>query len=224
MPAHTSPAPQPSKAGWGKLISSLGLYAMILGLLVAAMVAARQAAAGPGLVLVLASGGLLLIVAAWAPFHWPTLRVALARPGHPIWWAVAPVAAAGTFGLAMGYLELVRKAIPTLRDAPQAEPFLAGGFGWPVIVFCIAIVPAVAEEVAFRGVIQGEMTARLGRLEGLLVTSLLFMAIHLSPFSFPILLVLGLLLGLLCLASKSIYPCMIMHFTHNALVLVATMN
>jgi membrane protease YdiL (CAAX protease family) len=47
----------------------------------------------------------------------------------------------------------------------------------------------------------------------------MFMILHLSVPSAPHLLLLGALTGFVRLRSKSIWPCVLMHFTHNAMCL-----
>jgi membrane protease YdiL (CAAX protease family) len=65
--------------------------------------------------------------------------------------------------------------------------------------------------------LQRVMAAR----DAVIVSSTLFMIIHLSPLSFPHLLLIGLVLGWMRVRSGSLYPGMVLHFVHNGLVLVA---
>ena len=74
------------------------------------------------------------------------------------------------------------------------------------------------EEIAFRGIIQGELTSTLSRREGILLTAILFAFMHGNVFSVPYLLVLGLYLGMLKEWSGSLLPPMVVHFAHNLAV------
>ena len=90
-----------------------------------------------------------------------------------------------------------------------------------MIVVLICVQPAVIEELAFRGAILGVLRDLLGTREAVIVSALMFMILHLAILSFPHLLLVGLALGYLRVRTKSLYPCMVMHFTHNLLVILA---
>ncbi|HMP93891.1 MAG TPA: CPBP family intramembrane metalloprotease, partial [Phnomibacter sp.] len=83
----------------------------------------------------------------------------------------------------------------------------------------IALLPAVFEEVLFRGGLQG-MLARWWKkpLLALVITSIVFSAIHGSWYGFLPRVALGLLLGGVFLITQNlIYP-IILHFINNAIV------
>jgi membrane protease YdiL (CAAX protease family) len=46
---------------------------------------------------------------------------------------------------------------------------------------------------------------------------MMFMILHLSIPSAPQLLLLGIVIGILRVRSGSLWPCVLMHFTHNAM-------
>lgn len=86
-------------------------------------------------------------------------------------------------------------------------------------VICIAIIPAICEELLFRGTIfpafEGEGTKRAMR-----VTALLFMLIHGSLAGMPTQIILGLVLAMLVFWTDSIYAGVIYHTVHNASAVV----
>ncbi len=85
----------------------------------------------------------------------------------------------------------------------------------------IAIVPAVAEELVFRGVVQRNLVQWFGsRHVGIWLAAALFSAIHLQFFGFVPRFVLGLLLGYLYEWSGNILVPMAAHFTQNAVQLM----
>ena len=85
----------------------------------------------------------------------------------------------------------------------------------------IAIVPAVAEELVFRGGVQRCLVAWFGsRHLGVWLAAAIFSAIHEQFFGFVPRFVLGLLLGYLYEWSGNILVSMAAHFTQNALQLV----
>ena len=85
----------------------------------------------------------------------------------------------------------------------------------------IAVVPAVAEELVFRGVIQRNLIRWFGsRHVGVWLAAALFSAIHFQFFGFVPRFLLGLVLGYLYEWSGNILVPMAAHFTNNALQLL----
>lgn len=93
--------------------------------------------------------------------------------------------------------------------------------GWPVwsMFVLVSIMPAVFEELAFRGVIQTALENVFNQREAWLIQAALFSILHLSPIIFPSHFLMGLCLGLMRLRSQSLYPGMILHALWNAFVL-----
>lgn len=86
-------------------------------------------------------------------------------------------------------------------------------------VVSIAIIPAVCEEMLFRGMVfpafEGEGTKRAMR-----ITTLLFMLIHGSLAGMPTQMILGMVLAMLAFWTDSIYAGIIYHTVHNASAVV----
>lgn len=93
------------------------------------------------------------------------------------------------------------------------------GFGRLGMVLMIAVVPAVTEEIAFRGLVQHWMNVAVGSRKAILYASLLFTALHFNPLAAPYLLAVGLVLGWVKNKTGSLYPSMTIHFMHNLAVL-----
>ena len=87
-------------------------------------------------------------------------------------------------------------------------------------VLVIALVPAVAEELVFRGVIQKNLVRWFSPHVGVWLGAAIFSAIHFQFFGFVPRFVLGLVLGYLYLWSGNILVSMAAHFTQNAFQLV----
>ncbi len=98
----------------------------------------------------------------------------------------------------------------------------AGYAGWPLwgVLLVMALEPAVLEELAFRGVIMERLSGVLERGETLLLQAALFAVAHMLPLMFPSHFVMGLVLGLLCRHTRSLYPCMFLHGAWNASVVL----
>ena len=82
----------------------------------------------------------------------------------------------------------------------------------------IAIIPAIGEELLFRGYLQQKMTQWLGRPHvAIIVTAFLFSAIHMQFQGILPRFALGLVLGYLFYWSGSLWLPIIAHFLNNAI-------
>lgn len=90
-----------------------------------------------------------------------------------------------------------------------------------VSLIVMALVPSIFEEMLFRGSLQ-QVLVSLTRnpVTGILLTSLLFSAIHISFYGFLPRLFLGLMLGYIFYESKNLWLSVIAHFINNAYTLV----
>jgi membrane protease YdiL (CAAX protease family) len=85
----------------------------------------------------------------------------------------------------------------------------------------IALVPGIAEELVFRGVIQRNLVRLFGsRHVGVWLAAAVFSAVHVQFFGFVPRFLLGLVLGYLYEWSGNILVSMVAHFTQNAFQLV----
>ena len=94
------------------------------------------------------------------------------------------------------------------------------GARFAVGVLVIALVPAVAEELVFRGVMQKNLVRWFSPHIGVWLGAAIFSAIHFQFFGFVPRFVLGLVLGYLYLWSGNILVSMAAHFTQNAVQLL----
>nr|PZN71864.1 MAG: hypothetical protein DIU55_07790 [Bacillota bacterium] len=84
-----------------------------------------------------------------------------------------------------------------------------------------ALVPAICEELSFRGYVLGALRS-LGPSAAVVLTGLLFGALHLSLVRLVPLTLLGMLWALAVQRSGSILPGMIMHLINNGTALLLT--
>jgi sodium transport system permease protein len=120
--------------------------------------------------------------------------------------------------LALG--EWIEYTYPVSEDAMQAMlPFVEqiATLPWISVVFLMAFIPAVCEELAFRGFIFGGLVRQGGRLRAVVVTALLFGISHGFLQQSIAASCMGVLLGWIALRTGSVLPCMLIHFTNNAL-------
>lgn len=88
-------------------------------------------------------------------------------------------------------------------------------------LFMIAIIPALGEELLFRGVLQKQL-ARFFRSNhaGIWVAAILFSALHLQFYGFIPRLFLGVMFGYLLVWTGSIWIPILAHFVNNAAAVV----
>ncbi|MCL2041174.1 MAG: CPBP family intramembrane metalloprotease [Bacteroidales bacterium] len=102
--------------------------------------------------------------------------------------------------------------------ARMTEIFLYAETGWGLLlnIIIIAVIPAISEEFLFRGVLQNIFKRWFGNVHwAVIVTALIFSAIHGQFFGFLPRFVLGLMLGYLFVTMKSIWAPVIAHFVNN---------
>lgn len=94
----------------------------------------------------------------------------------------------------------------------------------PTLLLLLAAIPAVCEEVAFRGYILSGLERGRRTRSAIVISALLFGFLHVLLSLFQQLFnatLLGLVLGLLAVRSGSLLPGIVFHFLNNALALVA---
>lgn len=91
-----------------------------------------------------------------------------------------------------------------------------------LMVGVLALVPAVVEELFFRSVLQRIFIYVTRRpWTGIVLTAILFSAIHGQFLGFFPRVFLGILLGAIYWFSGSIWPCILVHFLNNAVQVMA---
>lgn len=88
-------------------------------------------------------------------------------------------------------------------------------------IFMIALLPAIGEELLFRGVIQRIFTnwARSNNW-GIWISAILFSALHMQFYGFVPRMLLGVLFGYLLVWSGSMWLPIIAHFLNNAIAVI----
>lgn len=88
-------------------------------------------------------------------------------------------------------------------------------------VFMIALLPAIAEELLFRGVLSKLVQRWSGSLHvAVMVSAIVFSAVHLQFYGFLPRFLLGVMLGYLYLWSGSLWLPILAHFTNNFLSVI----
>ncbi len=115
---------------------------------------------------------------------------------------------------------LVSYAYPISAQAAAAmKPFTDQISAAPLssVIFLLAVVPSICEELAFRGFIFGGLLRKRGRLRAVLVTAIMFGISHGVLQQSICATMMGVLLGYIALKTGSVLPGILIHMTNNAL-------
>jgi uncharacterized protein len=88
------------------------------------------------------------------------------------------------------------------------------GTGYIIMIFVVAVTPAVCEEILFRGYFQRTLERTLG-IKSIFITGIIFGLFHMQPLGLIVLSLLGILFSFFYYRSKSILPPMTSHFINN---------
>jgi membrane protease YdiL (CAAX protease family) len=144
--------------------------------------------------------------------------LALRRPTS--WWLAVGIAllvlvavfiVSGIVGL-FANPEKEQGLIPQHWDSSKIAPFAA-------FAFLVVVVAPIVEELQFRGVGYG-LLERFGSTAAILLVGLAFALVHGLLAGFPVIFVFGVGLAFLRSKTDSIYPCMLLHASFNALGLI----
>jgi len=113
----------------------------------------------------------------------------------PLWWPFE--------------IEAVPEQLLSVLDSPSLWALLAN-------LFVIGLIPSVGEEIVFRGLLQPTLRESIGSdFFGILVTAIIFSAIHLDFQGLMPRFLLGMILGLAYYYTRSLWWPIIIHFIHN---------
>lgn len=104
-----------------------------------------------------------------------------------------------------------------LNNLLQPESIL----GYILLIIAVAIIAPIGEELLFRGFLQQFLEQNWKDItRAILITSLLFSIIHMNPYWFIQIYVLGVMLGFLSWKTNSIFPPLILHALNNGTALL----
>ena len=90
-----------------------------------------------------------------------------------------------------------------------------------VVVLAVAVVPAIAEELFFRGLIQKTVGQATGGLQAAILVGVVFGLYHLNPLNLVPLVILGTYFGFLVYRTGSLSLALAVHFFNNFLACMA---
>jgi uncharacterized protein len=140
---------------------------------------------------------------------------------HTIIWAVALIGA----GLAFNYLYATYvipdvKVQEVLRKLFEAMPDTIANM--VMLFFAVAVLAPVLEELLFRGLLQNALKHKLPIWGAIIVSGMIFGAVHMDYHAFPALAVMGMAFGLLYHLTGSLRLTILAHVLNNAAALAFT--
>ena len=152
----------------------------------------------------------------------------LRRPDHP-WWLIligaavifvsVPVTTTLTtwnesmsLGGALSQLEKLLKELEETAQAATEKMLNVNTIGGLLLnLLIIALIPAVGEELTFRGVLQQSLTRKMNPHLAIFLSAAIFSFIHFQFYGFLPRLFLGVLLGYMFYITNSLWASMLMH-------------
>ncbi len=123
-----------------------------------------------------------------------------------------------------GIFAKLEEYLKLLEDTAQAatEKLLdvdsIGGLLFNLVV--IALIPAIGEELTFRGVLQQSLTRKMNPHVAIILSAAIFSFIHFQFYGFLPRMFLGLLMGYMFYITNSLWTSMLMHFVNNGTAVV----
>lgn len=125
----------------------------------------------------------------------------------PLTWCVMP---------AVGLVNYISALFTTQRMGGTLQSLTMLDYPYLLLLFMIAVMPAVGEELLFRGVMANVYLRRKGILWAAVLSGVLFGAFHMNLNQFSYTLLLGIGFVFLLEGTGSMYAGMLSHFLINA--------
>ncbi len=131
-----------------------------------------------------------------------------------------------TAALSVGISQLQSLVLPVPESFAKAflEMVMPAGRPLWLAILVFALLPAVCEELLFRGAVLGLLKKKLDAKTVVVLVGVLFGAFHLSSYRFLGTASLGIVLSAVVYFGGSIFPAMLLHGCHNALLISAQVN
>jgi sodium transport system permease protein len=148
----------------------------------------------------------------------PREVLSLRRVKPVVWLAVLFAIPAGNV-TALGIFQVVNIFIPAPQQLLErfANDVIPRGMPtWQLLLY-IAVLPAICEELAFRGVLLSGLRRKLRPAALVVVVGIIFGLFHVSLFRIAPTALLGMILTVIAMMTGSVFPGMLLHFGNNAL-------
>ena len=137
--------------------------------------------------------------------------IALAVALHPGVLALSEVVS-NVFPMSNAQIEQINEMLGKVQaDAPNVWMFL----------LIVAVLPAICEEIAFRGFILSGLRHLGHKWQAIVISSLFFGVAHMMIQQSLMAALVGVVIGYVAVQSGNLLPCIMFHMTHNTLAVVA---
>ena len=121
-----------------------------------------------------------------------------------------------SFGSAFAKLEAYLKSMEETARAATEKMLNVDTFGGLLLnLLIIALIPALGEEMTFRGVLQQSLTRKMNPHVSIWLSAAIFSFIHFQFYGFLPRMFLGVLLGYMFHITGSLWTSIAMHFVNN---------
>ena len=150
----------------------------------------------------------------------PKQTLLLRRPS----WTAIPLAIMLAFFLhpvALTVAAIVRHLYPVDERAFAGLEGIIGDVPIAQLLLVFAVLPAICEELAFRGFILSGLRHLGSRWRAIIISSIFFGLAHFALQQSLIAAMFGLVLGYIAVQTGSLFPCIAFHMVHNGLTLLS---
>ncbi|MEZ6188558.1 MAG: ABC transporter permease subunit/CPBP intramembrane protease [Planctomycetota bacterium] len=200
---------------------ALAVLVLVLQFFVGAKAQQKDLVLGLVFTLVVLVAGTPVLYAWWLRCD---LRRTFAWRAPPAWaWGAALLLGVGAIAINLDIGVAQRSVLPPATPEENAAleqlSRILSALPWPVLLGLIAVLPALTEELCFRGFVLQGLRSEVSPALAILITGFCFAAVHLDPNRFFPQLFAGCVAGALVVRSGSLWPAMLFHGLHNGLIL-----
>ena len=134
--------------------------------------------------------------------------------------AVVLMMGASMWENAASYIYIALFGMPESNDTVFLEQYF-GGVNPAVVLIVIAIVPAVCEELLFRGYLFNSFKGKRTKVWAVIITSVLFSAIHFDLYKAMPIFIMALAFGYITAKTDSVIIPMIFHLINNSMGVIS---
>jgi membrane protease YdiL (CAAX protease family) len=141
------------------------------------------------------------------------------KPVKPAVWVAILLSIPSGYLTALGVFRIVNIFIPAPEQLLErfAEDVIPKGMPqWQLILY-IAVLPAICEELAFRGILLSGLRRKVKPAGLVIAIGIIFGLFHMTLFRIAPTAALGMILTVIALMTGSVFPGMLLHAGNNAL-------
>lgn len=155
---------------------------------------------------------------AWVLYHFKKSQLSIREWLKPVPFKLRETVAAAFFPelLGMGILLLITVGIALIMPVGGPTVMPETTTNWGLTILSAVILAPFCEELIFRGFVLNKMLLRFSPGQAVILSSMIFGALHLSLGLSPA--IIGCVLCIITMKYRSIIPGMVIHFIHNLAV------